>query len=197
MAVIRRPPLGELLPKAHDMAREWALISALGPTPVPVPAALGFCDDVGVTGQRFYVMGHIDGHPLYNAADTERWAPAPVRQKLAHSFIDVLADLHAVEPDAVGAGRSWQARQLCRAPALHLVQVVARVGRPGRIRRPARPFAAALPAAALAAAGAGADCPRRLRSRTTASSALTAPWRRWWTGRSRRWAIRWRISPTR
>ena len=104
MAVIRRPPLGELLPKAHDMAREWALISALGPTSVPVPAALGFCDDVGVTGQRFYVMGHIDGHPLYNAADTERWVPPPVRQTFAHSFIDVLADLHAVDPDAVGLG---------------------------------------------------------------------------------------------
>jgi aminoglycoside phosphotransferase (APT) family kinase protein len=103
-AVIRRPPLGELLPKAHDMAREWALISALGPTPVPVPAALGFCDDVAVTGARFYVMGHVDGHPLYNAADTERWAPAPVRTRLAHSFIDVLADLHAVNPDAVGLG---------------------------------------------------------------------------------------------
>jgi aminoglycoside phosphotransferase (APT) family kinase protein len=104
MAVIRRPPLGELLPKAHDMAREWALISALGPTPVPVPAALGFCDDTQVTGARFYVMGHIDGHPLYNAADTERWVPPPVRQKFAHSFIDVLADLHAVDPDAVGLG---------------------------------------------------------------------------------------------
>jgi aminoglycoside phosphotransferase (APT) family kinase protein len=103
-AVIRRPPLGELLPRAHDMAREWALISALGPTSVPVPAALGFCDDTAVTGQRFYVMGHIDGHPLYNAADTNRYAPEPVRMKLAHSFIDVLADLHAVDPDAVGLG---------------------------------------------------------------------------------------------
>ncbi|HVN02344.1 MAG TPA: phosphotransferase family protein [Caulobacteraceae bacterium] len=103
-AVIRRPPLGELLPRAHDMGREWALISALGPTPVPVPAALGFCDDPGVTGARFYVMGHVDGHPLYNAADTERWAPAPKRQGLAWSFIDVLADLHAVDPDAVGLG---------------------------------------------------------------------------------------------
>jgi aminoglycoside phosphotransferase (APT) family kinase protein len=103
-AVIRRPPLGELLPKAHDMGREWALISALGPTPVPVPAAYGFCEDPSVTGQRFYVMGHIDGHPLYNAADTNRYAPEPVRQKLAHSFIDVLADLHAVDPDEVGLG---------------------------------------------------------------------------------------------
>ena len=41
-AVIRRPPQGDLLPKAHDMSREWSLISALGPTPVPVPPALGF-----------------------------------------------------------------------------------------------------------------------------------------------------------
>jgi hypothetical protein len=49
-AVIRRPPQGELLPKAHDMGREWALISALGKTPVPVPRALGFCEDPAVTG---------------------------------------------------------------------------------------------------------------------------------------------------
>lgn len=103
-AVIRRPPLGELLPKAHDMAREWALISALGPTPVPVPAALGFCDNPAVTGARFYVMGHVNGRPLYSAADTERLVPETLRTKLAHSFIDVLADLHAVDPDAVGLG---------------------------------------------------------------------------------------------
>ena len=101
-AVIRRPPLGELLPKAHDMAREWALISALGPTPVPVPAALGFCGDTSVTGAPLYVMGHVNGRPLYSAADTERLVPQPLRTKLAHSFIDVLADLHAVDPDAVG-----------------------------------------------------------------------------------------------
>lgn len=101
-AVIRRPPMGELLPKAHDMGREWALISALGATPVPVPKALGFCEDPAVTGAHFYVMGHIDGHPLYNADDARRWAPPPLRQALSHSFIDVLADLHAVDPDAVG-----------------------------------------------------------------------------------------------
>ena len=94
--------MGELLPTAHDMGREWALISALGPTPVPVPAALGFCEDPAVTGAHFYVMGHIDGHPLYNADDARRWAPMDKRITLSHSFIDVLADLHAVDPDAVG-----------------------------------------------------------------------------------------------
>ena len=103
-AVIRRPPMGELLPKAHDMAREWALISALNGTAVPVPRALGFCADTAVTGAAFYVMGHVEGHPLYNAQDAQRWLPEPLRQTLAHSFIDVLADLHAVDPDAVGLG---------------------------------------------------------------------------------------------
>ncbi len=104
MAVIRRPPMGELLPKAHDMSREWAVISALGPTPVPVPAALGFCEDTSVTGSLFYVMGFIDGHPLYTADDTRQWVPEAMRPRLAHSFIDVLADLHALDPDEIGLG---------------------------------------------------------------------------------------------
>ena len=103
-AVIRRPPQGQLLPKAHDMSREWALISALGPTPVPVPAALGFCESPDVTGAWFYVMGLIDGHPLYNSDDTNRWVPEAQRRKMAFSFIDVLAALHDVDPDAVGLG---------------------------------------------------------------------------------------------
>ena len=103
-AVIRRPPQGELLPKAHDMSREWALISCLGPTPVPVPAALGFCEDPQVTGAWFYVMGRIDGHPLYNSDDTRAWLPQEQREKVALSFIDVLADLHEVDPDEVGLG---------------------------------------------------------------------------------------------
>jgi aminoglycoside phosphotransferase (APT) family kinase protein len=102
-AVIRRPPMGVLLPKAHDMAREWALISALGPTPVPVPDAIGFCDDDSVTGAKFYVMGHIDGHPLYTQQDTHTWIPDESKRRLTgESFIDVLADLHALDPDALG-----------------------------------------------------------------------------------------------
>jgi len=116
-AVIRRPPQGELLPKAHDMSREWALISALGPTAVPVPAALGFCEDPSVTGAWFYVMGIINGHPLYNADDTNRWVPEDQRHRMALSFIDVLAALHSVDPDEVGLGElgkrdSYVGRQL-------------------------------------------------------------------------------------
>jgi aminoglycoside phosphotransferase (APT) family kinase protein len=103
-AVIRRPPMGELLPRAHDMAREWALICALGRTRVPVPPALAFCDDSSVTGAKFYVMGRIDGHPLYSADDARAWAPAHLRERIAHSFVDVLAELHSIDPDSVGLG---------------------------------------------------------------------------------------------
>lgn len=116
-AVIRRPPQGQLLPKAHDMSREWALISALGPTPVPVPAALGFCESPDVTGAWFYVMGCINGRPLYTNEDTESWVPEEKRLTMANSFVDVLADLHDVDPMAVGLGDlgkhdSYVARQL-------------------------------------------------------------------------------------
>ncbi len=116
-AVIRRPPQGQLLPKAHDMSREWALISALGPTPVPVPRAYGFCESPDVTGAWFYVMGLINGRPLYNADDTNDWVPEDRRVTLANSFIDVLAELHALDPDEIGLGElgkkdSYVGRQL-------------------------------------------------------------------------------------
>lgn len=103
-AVIRRPPQGELLPNAHDMSREWSLISALGPTPVPVPRAISFCDDSQVTGAHFYVMGLVNGRPLYNTAETIAWVPEDKRLTLAYSFIDVLADLHSLDPDKIGLG---------------------------------------------------------------------------------------------
>ncbi len=104
VAVIRRPPQGELLPKAHDMGREWALISALGPTAVPVAEALGFCADPTITGAHFYVMSWVSGKALHTAADTEQWVPRHSRATLAWSFFDVLAELHALDPDQIGLG---------------------------------------------------------------------------------------------
>lgn len=103
-AVIRRPPQGELLPKAHDMSREWSLISSLGPTPVPVPEAIGFCESPDVTGAWFYIMGLIDGRPLYSAEETLAWIPEDKRKDMAYSFFDVLADLHSLDPDEIGLG---------------------------------------------------------------------------------------------
>ena len=103
-AVIRRPPQGVLLPKAHDMSREWALISSLGPTPVPVPEAMGFCEDPEVTGAWFYVMGCIHGHPLYNGEQSREWISEENRGAMSQSFVDVLAALHSLDPDELGLG---------------------------------------------------------------------------------------------
>ncbi len=117
LSVIRRPPRGELLPKAHDMSREWALISALHGTDVPVPEPLGFCEDPDITGAWFYIMGHIDGHPLYNVEDVNTFVPEDKRPLLADSFIEILAALHALDPDEIGLGElgkkeGYVARQL-------------------------------------------------------------------------------------
>src|SRR5215212_12093677 len=59
--VLRRPPLGQVLATAHDMGREHRIISALGPTDVPVPPTVGLCTDESVNGSPFYVMQFVDG----------------------------------------------------------------------------------------------------------------------------------------
>ena len=101
-AVIRRPPMGELLPKAHDMSREWSLIAALAPQGFPVPAPIGLCEDLSVTGALFYVMGFSEGRPLFSKEDTLSWVPEAQRATLAYSFIDTLADMHVLDPDNIG-----------------------------------------------------------------------------------------------
>ena len=102
--VLRRPPLGSILPTAHDMGREYRIISALGPTPVPVPASIGFCDDPSVNDKPFYVMGYVEGHILRDAETTRRVLGEKERRVAGESLVDVLADLHAVDIDAVGLG---------------------------------------------------------------------------------------------
>ncbi len=117
--VLRRPPLHHVLPTAHDVGREHKIISGLGPTAVPVPPALGFCSDPETIGAPFYVMGFVPGHVLHDRDTAERALDEPRRRAAGESFIDVLAKLHAVDPDAVGLGDlgrkdGYIARQLKR-----------------------------------------------------------------------------------
>src|SRR5688572_25514177 len=68
--VLRRPPLGHVLPTAHDMGREYRVLSALGAgTSVPVPKTLAYCDDVDVIGARFYLMDYVEGRVLRTRDD--------------------------------------------------------------------------------------------------------------------------------
>ena len=101
--VLRRPPLGHVLATAHDMGREHRIIAAVGTTGVPVPRAMGLCTDESVNGAPFYVMGFVDGVVL-DSPDRAAQLPFELRETAAHHLIDVLADLHAVDIDAVGLG---------------------------------------------------------------------------------------------
>lgn len=116
--VLRRPPMGNVLATAHDMSREWRVMSALQDTPVPVPVTLALCQDPAVTGADFYVMEHVEGHVVATVADAEVLS-GPARQTAGYELVRVMAMLHEVEPEAVGLtgfGRrdSYLQRQLYR-----------------------------------------------------------------------------------
>ncbi|HEX6337602.1 MAG TPA: phosphotransferase family protein [Jiangellaceae bacterium] len=99
--VLRRPPLGHVLPTAHNMAREYRAISALAPTPVPVPEPIILCEDESVLGAPFYLMERVDGTVYRTAGQSARLAPEQATA-LAGSMMRVLADLHSIDPAAVG-----------------------------------------------------------------------------------------------
>lgn len=101
--VLRRPPLDHVLATAHDVAREFKIISAVGKTRVPVPRALGLCTDATVNGATFYVMSFVDGAVLDSPASAEL-LPVDLRQTASESLVDVLAELHQVDIDAIGLG---------------------------------------------------------------------------------------------
>ncbi len=101
--VLRRPPLGKLLPSAHDMAREHRLMSALADTPVPVPRMVGLCQDESVNERDFYVMHFLDGIVVRDVGVGETLTE-PVRRRMSHTLIETLCALHRVDVDAVGLG---------------------------------------------------------------------------------------------
>lgn len=100
---VRRPPLGHVLPTAHDMAREYRVISGLARTDVPVPVALALCANTAVLGAPFYVMSFVDGVVLDDAERLARLTPPSARGVCEH-LVDTLVALHAVDAAAVGLG---------------------------------------------------------------------------------------------
>jgi aminoglycoside phosphotransferase (APT) family kinase protein len=100
--ILRRPPLGHVLPTAHDMVREHTVMTALAPTDVPVPRTLHLCTDTAVLGQPFYVMERVEGH-ICRSDLPPGYADEPEqRRAIGVALVDVLAALHSVDPDAVG-----------------------------------------------------------------------------------------------
>jgi aminoglycoside phosphotransferase (APT) family kinase protein len=99
--VLRRPPLGHVLATAHDMTREYRVISALVQTPVPVPEPMLLCEDDSVLGAPFYIMRRVPGVVYRNRTQTDPLGEDG-RRRLAFEMVDTLRTLHAVDPASVG-----------------------------------------------------------------------------------------------
>ncbi|MGI8665266.1 MAG: phosphotransferase family protein [Jatrophihabitans sp.] len=99
VGALRRPPLGHVLPTAHDMAREFRVISGLHGTAVPVPEPVALCADRDVLGEPFYLMSFVDGIVI----DDPRLAPdVGTARRSTELLVDTLVALHAIEPAQVG-----------------------------------------------------------------------------------------------
>jgi len=98
---LRRPPLAHVLPTAHDMVREYTVISALRETSVPVANTVALCDDVAVLGAPFYLMSFVDGVVLDKPKSVRGLTPAKARE-VCDQLVDALVDLHSVVPESVG-----------------------------------------------------------------------------------------------
>ena len=116
--VLRRPPLGHVLPTAHDMSREYRVISALDGTGVPVPRPVVACQDTEVIGAPFYVMEYVDGLVLRSREDARAITPGQAGE-ISERFVEMLAAIHGLDYESAGLagfGRpeGYLARQLAR-----------------------------------------------------------------------------------
>jgi aminoglycoside phosphotransferase (APT) family kinase protein len=99
--VVRRPPLGHVLPTAHDMKREHRVLTALADSAVPVPRPLAMCADEDVIGAPFYVMEYVEGRVLRTVEDAAD-VPAEQARAISEQLVDVMADIHLLDIDAAG-----------------------------------------------------------------------------------------------
>jgi aminoglycoside phosphotransferase (APT) family kinase protein len=98
--VMRKQPPGELLPSAHQVDREYRVMAALAGTGVPVPKMYCLCEDTSVIGTKFYVMEFVQGR-IFTETRLPSLTP-PERRAIYLDLARVLAELHKVDPSAVG-----------------------------------------------------------------------------------------------
>jgi aminoglycoside phosphotransferase (APT) family kinase protein len=98
--VLRRKPLGQLLPSAHAVDREYRVMGSLAHKPVPVPRVYALCEDDTIIGSTFYVMEFLDGRVFWDQR-LPGLAP-PERQTMFDSMNAVIAALHSVDHMPVG-----------------------------------------------------------------------------------------------
>ncbi len=101
-AVLRRPPLGPLPPRAHDMIREARLLRRLHPVYPLAPQPYAICDDPGILGAPFYVMERRLGVVLDDTFPPDIAPTADRCQRISSSAVETLVRLHAIDWQAAG-----------------------------------------------------------------------------------------------
>jgi aminoglycoside phosphotransferase (APT) family kinase protein len=102
--VLRRPPIGAKIKTAHDMGREYRILSHLYPVYKKVPRPLLFCDDESILGAPFYVMERVNGIILRAKPPEDIHLSPETMRGLSHTFVENLAEIHEVDYDAAGLG---------------------------------------------------------------------------------------------
>jgi aminoglycoside phosphotransferase (APT) family kinase protein len=114
--VVRRPPLGPLPARAHDMAREFRWLAALHPRFPLAPRPLLLCDDASVVGCVFYVMERRHGEVIRHEEPSALCASPASRRRVSEAVVDTLASLHSVQLDAtlaaLGKPQGFVSRQV-------------------------------------------------------------------------------------
>jgi aminoglycoside phosphotransferase (APT) family kinase protein len=100
--VLRRPPHGTKAKTAHDMSREYKVLSALRPVFPLCPRTLAFCDDPAVMGCGFYVMERLNGIIIRKDLPPELGFGPPEMERLTRRLVEVMAELHGVDYAAAG-----------------------------------------------------------------------------------------------
>jgi aminoglycoside phosphotransferase (APT) family kinase protein len=106
--VLRRPPLGPVAPKAHDMAREFRALRALAPLYAPAPRPLLLCEDPSVIGAVFFLMERRRGIVIRHEWPAELGDDRALRRRIGEAVVDALADLHRVDvarPEIAALGK--------------------------------------------------------------------------------------------
>ncbi len=103
--VLRRPPLGPVAPKAHDMAREYSVLRAVHPVFPPAPEVFLLCEDTAVIGAIFFIMQRRHGIVLRREIPAELAGVPRLGQRVSQAFVDCLAALHKVDAAATFLGK--------------------------------------------------------------------------------------------
>lgn len=100
--VLRRPPLGQYAPSAHDMGREYRVLSALHRAFPLAPRAFLYCDDEAVIGAPFFIMERCKGVVVRETLPASFASDAQAPRRMSEALVDALAALHAVDYGALG-----------------------------------------------------------------------------------------------